>query len=110
MLRVCSRAASSSPTAATPVGKARPGMRLKEKVAVVTGGAKGIGAAICKRYTLEGARVAVADILEDEANATAAAIGGGAFAVPLDVAKRASIDEMVRKVVATAGGIDILVN
>ncbi len=85
-------------------------MKLKDKVAVVTGGARGIGAAICERYAAEGARVAVADILENEAAATATAIGRGAFAVRLDVTKRASIDGMVEAVVAKAGRIDVLVN
>jgi NAD(P)-dependent dehydrogenase (short-subunit alcohol dehydrogenase family) len=47
-------------------------MRLESKVAVVTGGARGIGAAICRRYGEEGARLAVADILADEADALAA--------------------------------------
>ena len=67
-------------------------MKLERKVAVVTGGARGIGAAICRRYADEGARVAVADILADEAEALAREIGRGAFAVPLDVTRRASID------------------
>jgi NAD(P)-dependent dehydrogenase (short-subunit alcohol dehydrogenase family) len=85
-------------------------MRLKDKVAVVTGGARGIGAAICQRYAAEGARVVVADILEKEAAAAAAAIGHGAFAVGLDVTRRASVDAMVQAVAAKAGRIDILVN
>ena len=85
-------------------------MRLEGKVAIVTGGARGIGAAICGRYAAEGARVAVADILESEASATAAAIGRGAFPVRLDVTKRASIDAMVEQVATTAGRIDVLVN
>src|SRR5271169_183001 len=85
-------------------------MRLKDRVAVVTGGARGIGAAICQRYAEEGARVAVADVLEKDAFATAAAIGRGAFALPLDVTRRSSIDAMVQAVVARAGHIDILVN
>jgi len=85
-------------------------MRLEGKVAVVTGGARGIGAAICRRYAEEGARVAVADILADEAEALARAIGHGAFGVPLDVTKRASIAAMVETVVARTGGIDVLVN
>jgi acetoin reductase-like protein len=85
-------------------------MKLKDKVAIVTGGARGIGAAICRRYADEGARVAVADLLEGEANALAAEIGRGAFGVRLDVAQRSSIDAAVAKVVDQAGGIDVLVN
>ena len=85
-------------------------MKLERKVAVVTGGARGIGAAICRRYADEGARVAVADILAEEAQALAREIGRGAFGVPVDVTKRASIDAMVETVVRHAGRIDILVN
>ncbi len=85
-------------------------MKLEGKVAVVTGGARGIGAAICRRYADEGAQVAVADILADEAEALAVEIGRGAFAVRLDVTRRDSIDAMVEAMVGRAGGIDILVN
>jgi NAD(P)-dependent dehydrogenase (short-subunit alcohol dehydrogenase family) len=85
-------------------------MKLEGKVAIVTGGARGIGASICRRYADEGARVAVADILGDEAEALAREIGRGALGVQLDVTRRASIDAMVESVTAQAGGIDILVN
>jgi D-sorbitol dehydrogenase (acceptor) len=85
-------------------------MKLEGKVAIVTGGARGIGAAICRRYADEGARVAVADVLADEADALAREIGRGAFAVELDVTRRASIDAMVRTVVEQGLGIDVLVN
>jgi NAD(P)-dependent dehydrogenase (short-subunit alcohol dehydrogenase family) len=85
-------------------------VKLKDKVAIVTGGARGIGAAICERFAAEGARVVVADILEKEAAATAKAIGGKAIGLALDVTKRPSIDGMVERVVAKAGRIDILVN
>ena len=85
-------------------------MKLEDKVAIVTGGARGIGAAICRRYADEGARVVVADLLMDEARGLAAEIGRGAFAVELNVTKQSSIDAAVAAVVAQAGGIDILVN
>jgi len=85
-------------------------MKLEGKVAIVTGGARGIGAAICRRYAAEGARVVVADRREAEGAALAAELGGGAFSVPIDVAKMESIAALVEAVVAKAGGIDILVN
>ncbi|WP_395017660.1 L-iditol 2-dehydrogenase [Dongia sp.] len=85
-------------------------MKLEGKVAVITGGARGIGAAIAARYAAEGAEVVVADLLADDAAATAKAIGGKAFPVPVDVTRIASIESMVHAVVARTGGIDILVN
>jgi NAD(P)-dependent dehydrogenase (short-subunit alcohol dehydrogenase family) len=84
--------------------------RLRDKVALITGGASGIGRATAARYAAEGARVAIAD-LDDEACARVAAeIGHDAFGVGLDFTSQSSIDAAVAAVVARAGRIDILVN
>lgn len=84
--------------------------QLADKVAIVTGGARGIGAAICRRYAAEGATVVVADILFDQATETAAAIGRDAFAFALDVTEQASIENLVAETVGRAGKIDCLFN
>jgi NAD(P)-dependent dehydrogenase (short-subunit alcohol dehydrogenase family) len=85
-------------------------MKLKDKVALVTGGARGIGAAIVDRYIAEGARAAVADISFAQARETASRHGDNGFAVALDVTKTASIEAAVESVVQRWGGVDILVN
>lgn len=85
-------------------------MKLNDKVAIVTGGASGIGRAIAARYAEEGARVCVADLNAGAATETAAEIGGGAFGVEFDCTRQDSIDALVAEVVRTAGRIDILVN
>jgi NAD(P)-dependent dehydrogenase (short-subunit alcohol dehydrogenase family) len=85
-------------------------MRLKGKVAIITGGARGIGRAFAEGYAREGARVCIADIEGDAAAETARAIGGDAFAIKLDVTKLDSINAMVAEVEKKAGGIDILIN
>jgi NAD(P)-dependent dehydrogenase (short-subunit alcohol dehydrogenase family) len=85
-------------------------MRLAGKAAVVTGGARGIGAAIVRAYVREGARVAVADTEVALAEALASELGPAAVAVPLDVTDAASIDSMVATVTDRFGGIDVLVN
>lgn len=82
--------------------------RLSGKTALITGGARGIGKAICEAYAREGANVAVADILEDEAKQTAKALGG--LGLPMDVTDQASIASGVAKVEKKFGGIDVLVN
>jgi len=85
-------------------------MKLNDKAAIITGGARGIGAAIADRYVAEGARVAIADISYAEAEKTAARHGDKAFPLALDVTKTASIGAAVESVVSRWGGVDILVN
>lgn len=85
-------------------------MRLQGKTAVITGGARGIGAAIAEGYSREGARVCVADINLAEAEETAARIGNGAFAFQLDVTRMDQIKACVAEAEKRFGGIDILVN
>ena len=88
-------------------------MRLKDKVAIITGAARGMGAEEARMFAAEGARVAVADIAEDEARGVVAEIlaaGGEAVFVPLDVAGEEDWAAAVASVVAQYGGVDILVN
>ncbi|MCF1503721.1 L-iditol 2-dehydrogenase [Afifella sp. H1R] len=84
--------------------------RLEGKSAIITGSARGIGRAFAEAYVREGARVAIADINLDRAEATAAEIGEAAYAVPLDVTDQASIDAAVARVLDRTGRIDILIN
>jgi NAD(P)-dependent dehydrogenase (short-subunit alcohol dehydrogenase family) len=85
-------------------------MKLKDKVAIVTGGARGIGYAICARYAQEGAKVVVADLHEADTKAAAASIGPSAFGVAVNLTDQGSIDRLVDTVVRQAGRIDVLVN
>jgi D-sorbitol dehydrogenase (acceptor) len=84
--------------------------RLEGKVALITGGARGIGRAICEAYAAAGANVAVVDLLEDDAKATAEALGAQGMAVKMNVTDLDSITRGVAAVEAEWGGIDILVN
>jgi NAD(P)-dependent dehydrogenase (short-subunit alcohol dehydrogenase family) len=85
-------------------------VKLKDKVAIVTGGARGIGEAIVRAYAAEGAHVAVADIEIELAQKLAGELGGKAMAVRVDVRDSRSIEVGVAEVVAKLGGVDILVN
>ncbi|MEJ8573149.1 3-oxoacyl-ACP reductase family protein [Microbaculum marinum] len=83
-------------------------MKLKNKVAIVTGGAMGIGRAIAGRLAEEGASVVVADLKGHED--AARAIGRGAIAVRCNVAYETDVKAMVRAAKDAFGGVDILVN
>jgi D-sorbitol dehydrogenase (acceptor) len=85
-------------------------VRLDGKSALITGAARGIGAAFAKAYAAEGATVAIGDIDLARAEATAAEIGPPAYPVSLDVTRQASIDAAVAAIVERTGGLDILVN
>lgn len=89
-------------------------MRLKHKVALVTGGATGIGREVCIAFAAEGAKVAVNYIGTDtKAKEVVSAIesaGGQAMAVHADVSDEAQVNAMVRTVNEAWGGVDILVN
>jgi NAD(P)-dependent dehydrogenase (short-subunit alcohol dehydrogenase family) len=86
------------------------GMRLQGKSALITGAARGIGAALATAYVREGATVAIGDIDHARASATASEIGEQAYAVRLDVTDESSIDAAVAAVVVRAGAIDVLIN
>jgi 3-hydroxybutyrate dehydrogenase len=85
-------------------------MRLKDKVAIVTGAASGIGREIAAVFVREGARVAIADLAPAAAGATAAALGATAMAVAMDVTDEAQVNAGVAAVVEAWGGVDILVS
>ncbi|MGA8211653.1 MAG: 3-oxoacyl-ACP reductase FabG [Nocardioidaceae bacterium] len=85
--------------------------RFNGRVAVVTGSARGIGAATARRFAAEGASVAVLDLDQDAAATTAAGLGAHqAVGVACDVADSASVADAVTHVVDELGGVDILVN
>ena len=88
-------------------------MRLKDKVALITGGAHGMGESTARIFAREGAKVAIADVLEREGREVAASIvaaGGDALFLRLDVSEEQQWAETVRATVARYGRLDILVN
>jgi sorbitol-6-phosphate 2-dehydrogenase len=85
-------------------------MKLKERVAIVTGAAAGIGKAIAMEFVCEGARVVVADINYERAVETAKLISDDAIAIKVDVTKWDEVTHMVSKTLDRFGRVDILVN
>jgi len=84
--------------------------RFTGKVALITGGARGIGRATAQAFAAEGARVIVADVDADAAEATARALGGGAIGLGIDVADPQSVKSVVATALSRAERIDVLVN
>jgi 3-oxoacyl-[acyl-carrier protein] reductase len=85
-------------------------MRLKDRVAIVTGGGSGIGEAICRRFDDEGARVVALDIRADAAALTAGLLEHESMPLEVDVTDSAQVDRAFEHVVERFGRLDILVN
>jgi 3-hydroxybutyrate dehydrogenase len=88
-------------------------MRLKDKVAIITGAASGIGKEIATVYAREGAKVAIADINQAAADATAKELdpsGKRAIGVAMDVTSEQQVDAGTAKVIQTFGSLDVLVS
>lgn len=88
-------------------------MRLKDKVAVVTGAASGIGKKIAETFAKEGAKVVIADLNLDQANAAAKEIAdkqGKAMGVKMDVTNESDVDQGIAQIIKAYGDIDILVS
>lgn len=84
--------------------------RLEGKVAVITGGARGQGAAHARKFVREGAKVVIADILEEEGQALANDLGENATFIKLDVTKESEWKQVIENAESTYGPVNILVN
>ena len=85
-------------------------MKLKDKVAIITGAGQGIGEAYARRFATEGAKVVVADINQDKGRAVATSIGGDAVFESVDVSKEEDTKRLAKAVADRFGRIDILIN
>src|SRR4030042_2919604 len=90
-------------------------MRLKDRVAVVTGGARGIGKKICETFLVEGASVYIFDINDEEGKKTVDELkkAGGKSKIgffKVDITNETSVEQAIEKIIETEGKIDILVN
>jgi NAD(P)-dependent dehydrogenase (short-subunit alcohol dehydrogenase family) len=93
---------------AQPCRTSRQRMRLANKVALITGGASGIGRATCRRFAEEGAKVVVVDLKQDAADTVAKEIGGAAFAA--DVSNEKDAAAMVKFAEETYGKLNVIFN
>ena len=84
--------------------------RLSGKVAIITGGARGMGAATCRLFVEQGAKVVIADVLDDAGAALAAELGESARFLKLDVTNEKNWADVVTEAEATLGPVDALVN
>jgi 3alpha(or 20beta)-hydroxysteroid dehydrogenase len=84
--------------------------RVSGRVALISGGARGMGAAFAERLAEEGARVVIGDVRDDEGEATAARLGDNVRFIHLDVTKPEDWDAAVALATSEFGGLDILVN
>jgi len=85
-------------------------MRLKDKVAVITGAASGIGEEIATVFAKEGAKVVIADVDGEAAERVAKALPGTAISLKMDVTNESNVDKGIAHVIQTLGDIDILVS
>jgi len=84
--------------------------KLENKVAIITGGAQGMGASHAKRFVAEGAKVVITDILEEKGKALAQELGDNALFIKHDVTKAADWDKVVKETEAAFGPVNILIN
>ncbi|WP_026481366.1 SDR family oxidoreductase [Ahrensia sp. 13_GOM-1096m] len=85
-------------------------MRMKNKVAIITGGASGFGAGIARKFASEGAQIMIADLNIDLANELAGELGQSARAIKTNVADDQSVAAMVEATLEAYGKIDVLIN
>ncbi|MHB1949492.1 MAG: 3-hydroxybutyrate dehydrogenase [Gammaproteobacteria bacterium] len=85
-------------------------MRLRDKVAVITGAASGIGKKIAETFSKEGAKVVIADLNSSAAEEIAKSLGQNAIAIAMDVTQEDQVEAGIAKVISMLGGVDILVS